>query len=83
MALGTSWKRAGTGNGQALEIAGLCPINEYITCGQNTIVQYVVQWPVVSIVWDKKHPPRIQRILWWDQEGLIFEEMEAELDLDK
>ena len=67
----------------ALERAGLFPIQVYITRRQNTIAKYVATRPIGSIARDEKPPPGDHRLRWWDQEGLVFEEMEAEIDLEE
>ena len=62
-----------------LEEAGLFPMHVYITRRQNTIAAYVATRPIGDIARTEEPPSGAHRLRWWDQEGLIFEEAEADI----
>ena len=66
----------------ALEMAGLGEIGEHLTRRQNTIAAYVATRPIYEIVRAQEPPSGNSRLRWWDQKGLVFEEMETDVDLE-
>ena len=60
----------------AMAEAGLQEVDNYVSCRQNTVAQYIATRPIIDLCLEAKQRPGPRvKIRWWEHEGLDLEGM--------